>query len=211
MPVNSLAMKHTGYSFGVVILAAGKSSRMGQPKLLMPWGKSSIVGHLIEQWGLVGAKQIVVVRSSGDTGMNAELNRLNFAETSRVLNPNPERGMFSSIQCAAVWQGWQPELTHWAIVLGDQPHLRPETLRTILDFSASNPGKVCQPRKDGHRYHPVMLPNNAFEQLGSSMAANLKEYLASRETAYCEMADPGLELDIDRPEDYQKARSLANL
>jgi CTP:molybdopterin cytidylyltransferase MocA len=96
-------------------------------------------------------------------------------------------------------------------VLGDQPHLRPETLRTILGFSASNPAKVCQPRKDGHRYHPVLLPKKAFGQLGSSTAANLKQYVASCETAYCEMTDAGLELDIDRPEDYQKARRLANL
>ena len=199
------------FSFGVVILAAGRSSRMGQPKLLLPWGKSSILGHLIQQWQNLGAKQIAVVCSPDDAGMNAELNRLNFPKHSRVVNPNPERGMFSSIQCAAAWQGWQPVLKHWAIVLGDQPHLRSETLQSIIDFSAANPGKVCQPRKDGHRYHPVVLPKNAIEKLGSSTAANLKEFLASCETAYCEMNDAGLELDIDRPEDYLRARSLADL
>jgi len=102
-------------------------------------------------------------------------------------------------------------LTHWAIVLGDQPHLRLETLRTIIDFGAANLDKVCQPRKDGHRYHPVVLPRKVFEQLRSSTAAILKEFLGSYETAYCETADAGLELDIDRPEDYQKARNLANL
>jgi len=37
------------------------------------------------------------------------------------------------------------------------------TLQTIIYFSAANPGKVCQPRKDGHRYHPVVLPKNAIE------------------------------------------------
>jgi molybdenum cofactor cytidylyltransferase len=199
------------FSLGVVILAAGRSSRMGQPKLLLPWGKSSILGHLIQQWQNLGAKQIAVVCSPDDAGMNAELNRLNFPQASRIVNPNPERGMFSSIQCAAAWQGWQPLLTHRAIVLGDQPHLRSETLQAIIDFSAANPGKVCQPRKDGHRYHPVVLPENAFDQLRRSTAAQLKEFLASCETAYCEMNDGGLEVDIDRPEDYLRARSLGNL
>ena len=118
--------------------------------------------------------------------------------------------MFSSIQCAAEWQGWEPELTHWAIVLGDQPHLKLETLRTIIEFSAANPGKVSQPRKDGHRYHPVSLPKKAFEKLRSSSAADLKEFLESCETVYCEMTDAGLELDIDRPEDYQKALEFSN-
>jgi molybdenum cofactor cytidylyltransferase len=143
--------------------------------------------------------------------MNAELNRLNFPQALRIVNPNPERGMFSSIQCAANWRGWQPVLTHWGIVLGDQPHLRSETLQTLINFSAANPGTVCQPRKGGHRYHPAVLPKNAFEKLRSSAAANLKEFLVSCETAYCEINDAGLEVDIDRPEDYLKARSLANL
>jgi molybdenum cofactor cytidylyltransferase len=184
---------------------------MGQPKLLLPWGKCSILGYLIEQWQNLGAKQIAVVCSPNDSEMKAELNRLNLPQSSRVFNPNPERGMFSSIQCASAWEGWQPVLTHWAIVLGDQPHLKPETLQTIIDFSAANPGKVCQPRKDGHRYHPVVLPKNAFEKLRSSTAANLKDFLASCEAAYCQVNDGGLEVDIDRPEDYQKARNLANL
>ena len=197
--------KQTSNLLGVVILAAGRSSRMGQPKLLLPWGETSILGHLIGQWQVLGARQIAVVCSPDDSGLDAELNRLNFAQSSRVVNKNPEQGMFSSIQCAAVWEGWQAVLTLWAIVLGDQPHLSLETLRTIIEFSAANPGRVCQPRKDGHRYHPVVLPKKAFEQLRISSAPNLKEFLASCETANCEMTDAGLELDIDRPEDYQKA------
>jgi molybdenum cofactor cytidylyltransferase len=196
------------YTLGAIILAAGRSSRMYQPKLLLPWGKTSILGHLIDQWTLLGAKQIAVVCSPDDAGIQTELNRLNFPESSRVINPNPERGMFSSIQCAAGWTGWQPVLTHWAIVLGDQPHLSIGTLRAIIDFSAAHSNKVCQPRKEGHRYHPVVLPKKVFEQLPDSPAANLKDSLASCETAYREMNEAGLELDIDRPEDYQKALEL---
>jgi molybdenum cofactor cytidylyltransferase len=199
------------FSLGVVILAAGRSSRMGQPKLLLAWGKNTILGHLIEQWQNLSAKQIAVVCSPNDSAMNAELDRLNFPETSRIFNPNPERGMFSSIQCAACWQGWQSVLTHWAIVLGDQPHLSLETLRTIIEFSSSNPGKVCQARKGRHRCHPVLLPKGSFERIQMTAAANLKEFLTSCESACCEMTDAGLELDIDRPEDYQKARNLGNL
>jgi molybdenum cofactor cytidylyltransferase len=199
------------HSLGVVILAAGRSSRMGQPKLLLPWGKTSILAHLIQQWQNLGARQIAVVCRPDDDGIHAELDRLNFPQSSRVVNANPERGMFSSIQCAAEWDRWEPGLTHWAVVLGDQPHLRLETLRTIIDFSVANPEKVCQPRKEGHRYHPVVLPKDAFEQLRGSSAANLREFLETCETAYCEMTDVGLELDIDRPEDYRKARRLSSL
>ena len=118
--------------------------------------------------------------------------------------------MFSSIQCAAQWPGWEAALTHWAIVLGDQPHLRLQTLRQVLDFSASHPTKVCQPARRGHGRHPVLLPRTVFWQLADSTAGTLKAFLAAkgRHVAICELDDPGLELDIDRPEDYEAARKL---
>ena len=55
----------TAPPFGVVILGAGASSRMGRPKLLLPWGDTSIIGHLIEQWRALAAAQIAVVRRPG--------------------------------------------------------------------------------------------------------------------------------------------------
>jgi molybdenum cofactor cytidylyltransferase len=139
------------------------------------------------------------------------LDRLRFPAQDRIINPAPERGMFSSIQCAAQWPGWEAALTHWALVLGDQPHLRPQTLRQVLDFSASHPTKVCQPARRGHGRHPVLLPRTVFRQLARSTATTLKEFLVARsqEAALCEVDDPGMDVDIDRPEDYAKAIDLA--
>src|SRR5437867_7662013 len=96
---------------GVVVLAAGASSRMGKPKMLLPWGKTSVLGHLIEQWESEQAAQIAVVCVAADQSIEDELNRLGFPQADRIPNPTPERGMFSSIQCAARWSGWRPNLT----------------------------------------------------------------------------------------------------
>ena len=199
------------FSVAAVILGAGRSARMGQPKLLLPWGGTTVLGHLIEQWQALGANQITVVCAPGDLAVRAELDRLSLPEENRICNPAPERGMFSSIQCAAQWPGWQAALTHWAIVLGDQPHLQPQTLRQVLDFSAAQPAKLCQPAHHGHGRHPVLLPKPLFRQLAASTAATLKEFLAAQDqqVALCELDDPGLELDIDRPEDYARAVDLA--
>lgn len=197
-------------SVGVVILAAGRSARMGRPKLLLPWNKTSVLGHLIEQWRPLGVTQIAVVCAPGNQGIQVELDRLGFPAKNRIHNPTPERGMFSSIQCAAQWPGWQAALTHWAIVLGDQPHLQPQTLRQVLDCSAAQPAKICQPARRAHGCHPVLLPKTVFRQLAASTAATLKEFLAARpqEVTFCEVDDPGLELDIDRPEDYQQVLQI---
>ena len=200
-----------GFSVGVIILAAGRSARMGRPKLLLPWGGTSVLGHLIEQWRALGAEQVAVVCAPGDVAVPAELDRLGFPAQNQIINPAPERGMFSSIQCAAQWPEWQASLTHWAIMLGDQPHLQPQTLRRVLDFSAAQPARICQPARLGHGRHPVLLPKTLFRQLAGSTAATLKDFLVAMpgEVALCEVDDPGMEVDIDRPEDYDRAVDLA--
>jgi len=201
--------EHT-FSVGAVILAAGRSARMGQPKLLLPWGETTVLGHLIRQWQALGATQTAVVCAAGDVTIRAEMGRLGFPADNGISNPAPERGMFSSIQCAAEWAGWQEGITHWAIVLGDQPHLRIETLRTLLDFGAAHPERVCQPAHGGHRRHPVLLPRGIFPALSTSTAATLKEFLNAQPVASCPVDDPGLDVDLDRPEDYRQAlRSCA--
>src|SRR5262245_41109247 len=163
------------FKLGVVILAAGRSTRMGQPKLLLPWGNTSILGHLLQQWRELGADQIAVVCAIDNPIIYRELERLQFPLENRIENPVPELGMFSSIQCAARWTGWKSALTHWVIVLGDQPHLRWHTLEAILKLAASRPRAVVQPARADHRKHPVLLPKEIFIQLATSTKNDLKE------------------------------------
>src|SRR5262245_17336610 len=111
------------FRLGVVILGAGASTRMGQPKLVLPWRSTTILGHLIGQWQSLGAEQITVVCPPAPHPVHEELDRLAFPIDSRILNPSPEDGMFSSIQCAARWPKWATAISHIAILLGDQPQI----------------------------------------------------------------------------------------
>lgn len=194
-------------ALGVLILGAGDSVRMGRPKLLLPWGATTIIGHLISQWQALGAEQIAVVLRPGDQPLNAELDRLNFPTADRIENPDSKRGMFSSIQCAANWLGWKNKLNVWAIVLGDQPHLRPDTLRALLAFHREHPEAICQPAHDGRPRHPVLLPRAAIDELRRSRDGTLKDFLQRSDRPLLElpMADAGLALDLDCPEDYERA------
>lgn len=194
---------------GVIILGAGRSARMGRPKLLLPWGKTTVVGHLLGQWRELGSAQIAVVCAAGDEALGAELTRLNFPAEDRIVNPAPERGMFSSILCAARWPGWRAELTHWALALGDQPHLRPSTLQALLQAAAAKPDEIWQPASQGKAGHPVLFPKTWFQALADSRAATLREFLDSLpvRAQLCPVDDPGLHLDLDSPEDYAAAIS----
>ncbi len=194
-----------GFSPGAVILAAGRSRRMGRSKPLLPWKGTTIIGHLLSLWSNLGAKQIAVVHAADDTALLAELERVPFPDSNRIANPEPERGMFSSIQAAARWSGWSPHLTHCALVLGDQPHLSLETLRAILDSAKSQSDAIVQPSRAGHGRHPVIFPKALFAKLGRTRETNLNAFLKSQVVQKIELDDPDLDLDLDTPEDYQRA------
>jgi molybdenum cofactor cytidylyltransferase len=183
---------------------------MGRPKLLLPWRDTSILGHLQLQWQRLDVGQIAVVHAANDRALRSELDRLAWPLENRIVNPAPEHGMIGSIRCAAQWSGWRPDLRRWAIVLGDQPHVRLATLRSVLDLSAAHPGKICQPARGGRPRHPVLLPAAAFRQLPDWPGAHLKEFLQTSDVVLGETDDAGLDLDIDQPADYERARELSS-
>jgi molybdenum cofactor cytidylyltransferase len=198
-------------AFGVVILAAGSSLRMRRPKLLLPWGETSVIGHQISVWNSLGVGQIAVVHKCEDREMLRELDRLGFLKKNRIPNPRSDEGMFSSVRSAAEWNNWNLSLTHWVMSLGDQPHLKSETLRALLRLSEARPDIVCQPQYEGRARHPVVMPAFVFRQLRGAKASSLKEFLAKFGIATVDVADPGLDCDIDEPKDYQKALALCGL
>jgi len=197
------------HRFGAAILAAGMSSRMGRPKLLLPWGQYSVLEHLVHQWQELRATQLAVVLSSENGPVAQELNRMGFPAAARILNPRAEAGMFSSIQCAADWTGWRTGIGHVAVALGDQPHLRTATLRRLLEFASRHPEEVCQPGQAGKAYHPVLLPWAEFRRMIAAKTPDLRGYLLSCRVALCDVDDPGLTLDLDTPAEYEAALRMA--
>jgi molybdenum cofactor cytidylyltransferase len=196
------------FALGVILLAAGRSRRMGQPKLLLPWDDTTVLGHLLRQWRELRPSQIAVVVAADASALANELDRLAFPQDQRIYNPDPEQGMFSSVQCAVAWPHWRVDLTHWLITLGDQPQLRPATLRELIDFALEHPEAICQPLRNGRRRHPVVLPRRIFLELQTTAKPDLKAFLADH-TADCagfECSDPGLDADMDTPEDYDRLK-----
>src|SRR4051812_47556547 len=132
-------------TFGVVLLAAGASRRMGACKLLLPWGNKTVLAHLLQQWRSLGVAQIAPVIDASNQQLKSALMDSDFCSDTWIENFSSERGMFSSLQEASRWRRWRPGLTHWIVALGDHPHIEVSTLRLLLDASQQNPTRICQP------------------------------------------------------------------
>jgi len=192
--------------FGVVILAAGASTRMGSCKLLLPWGDKTILTHLLDQWRRAGAAQIAPVIDPSNELLREALAHAGFSSFDWIENRSPQLGMFSSLQEASRWTGWVSTLTHWIISLGDQPHIQISTLCLLLDAARKNPTRICQPTLHGHAAHPIVLPARNFRELAQSEMADLRTYIRTCEALRLRLAveDAGVSEDLNTPEDYAR-------
>ena len=199
-------LNETRVAFGVVILAAGASSRMGACKLLLPWGEKTILTHLLDQWRITGAAQIAPVIDPSNQPLRKALGHAGFSPSDWIENPSPQLGMFSSLQEASRWTGWLSTLTHWIISLGDQPHIQISTLRLLLDAARKNPTRICQPALNGQTAHPIILPGSNFRELAQNDIPDLRTYIRTREALRLRVAveDAGVFRDLDTPEGYAR-------
>lgn len=194
-----------------VILAAGHSRRMGQPKLLLPWGRQTILHHLVSLWQVLDAKPIIVVHRPDDLPLIQEMARLGVDRALPLPNCRPDASMFDSISVAASWTGWsEMKKNQVALVLGDQPHLGEKILRGFVTAAMNEPHFIWQPARNGTGRHPVVLPLSDFQSLPSSDFQTLKHFLLQEKARvrYFPVEDPAFDLDLDRPEDYEMARRL---
>ena len=143
-----------------IILAAGESKRMGQPKQLLPFRGSTLLGQIMENLLQSQAAEIIVV-----LGYQAEkiIPQIAREPVKIVVNPDFEQGMSSSIKCG---------LSHISeaadgvmIVLGDQPLIEKETIDLLIERHRQSERGIILPVYKGIRGHPVIFKMKYKDEL----------------------------------------------
>ena len=147
-----------------LVLAAGGSARLGTPKQLLPWGDTTLLGHVLDQVKELSFDQIfVVIGASGDE----ILERVDLEAAIVVENPEWEEGMASSLRVGldAVMRLSRAEAV--AIFLGDQPDISDEVVAGLLDARRSTKRQAIVPK---FRYvwgNPVVVERSLWPRLMS--------------------------------------------
>lgn len=190
---------------GAVILAAGASSRMGTSKPLLKLGGERIVERVVRVFRAGGVPEPLVVTDPKAHRLDTVLQEL---EVAVVHNPDPERGMFSSVRvgAAALPQG----LDGFFIHLVDMPFVAPATLRALRS-ELEEGVLVVHPSYEKHRGHPPLLSALLMPRVKSfDRPGGLRALLADYDDAarHVECNDPGVRFDIDTQDDYRRAQAI---
>ncbi|GFP41471.1 molybdenum cofactor cytidylyltransferase [Candidatus Hakubella thermalkaliphila] len=107
-------------TLGAVVLAAGKSERMGRNKFLLPWGKGLAGEKILHTLSSCGLSQIVLILGfDGDSILSTLAPTIKGRKVEAVFNPHYEEGMISSVKTGV--KGLRGDLDGFFLVLGDQP------------------------------------------------------------------------------------------
>ncbi|WP_442265540.1 nucleotidyltransferase family protein [Tenacibaculum sp. ZS6-P6] len=184
----------------MLILAAGKASRMGSIKQLLPYKNSSILGAVLESGIKVfNSKDIYVV-----LGANARKIKENLPKytVNFIINDEFTSGLSSSIYSGV------KELSNYdaiLIALGDQPKIDVTYIKEMVTLYQQNKEFIVASRYDGFNGVPAIFSKRFYPKLLNLTGDKGAKQLLNSELNFIKtVASSGKLLDIDTPEDYQK-------
>jgi len=188
---------------GAVVLAAGSSSRMGNPKQTLQFRGESLLRRAVLAAIGAGCRPVVVV-----TGAYAELSRREFEglDVREVLNTSWETGMASSVRAGV--EGLVNEdadVSAAVLLLCDQPHVTAEVISALVEAHRATGKAIVASRYGGSFGVPALFSRTLFAELtrldGMSGAKEVIKRYASE--AHFLPFQEG-EVDVDTPDDFSR-------
>jgi CTP:molybdopterin cytidylyltransferase MocA len=186
-----------------VVLAAGKSTRMGRTKALLPLGGETFVARIVHTFRSAGVEDVVVVVGHDAELVARALSAMDLAPRV-VLNTDYESGQLSSI-LAGLRAVDRPGVAAMLMTLVDVPLVSAETVRALLMRYRSTSAPVVRPVSGTRHGHPVLIDRRLFGQFRSADSSNgVKPIVRAHASAVgdVEVFDEGAFTDIDTPEEY---------
>ena len=144
-----------------IILAAGESKRMGQPKMLLAWGKTTVLGQVIATFRQAGIEHIFVVTGGARQEVDQIVNQYGARSIFNHEYANGE--MLSSLQLGLMAQMDQVRAT--LIGLGDQPQVQVASIELMCETFRDKKSKLIVPSYQHRRGHPWLVERSLWQEL----------------------------------------------
>jgi molybdenum cofactor cytidylyltransferase len=194
----------SGRVIAAVVLAAGRSRRMGQAKLLMPVAGRAIVRYAVEGVLAGGVDSVWVVTGPDGGPIEAALAGL---DVQIVVNPAPEEGQAGSVRAGIA--ALPAPVDTALIALGDQPALEPSIIPALLAARRTSTRPIVAPRYRDGQGNPVVFKREIFPELLRLTGDQGARPVIQKEPARVEWVELDLPMppDVDTPADYEKIRA----
>ena len=180
-----------------LVLAAGGSKRLGRPKQLLPYGRATLLDHVLDTARSCSFDQLLCVigGSAGDVRSTVDLSGVEVVE-------NPDFGEGCSSSIAAALHAVDSRSDVLVLMLGDQPGVTAGTVATLLAGRGEAPIAACA-YSDG-RGHPLAFSRSLFPELAGLHGDKAVWKLLDRHEAVAAdvPVDGEIPRDIDTWEDY---------
>jgi molybdenum cofactor cytidylyltransferase len=189
---------------GAIVLAAGKSERMGRPKALLP-----IRGHTFLENILTAISRAPIHHRVIVVGHHRDEIEKHLQSAAVVFNPDYEQGMITSFQAGI--GALPPGLTATFLFLVDHPLVEPSTIEALA--AKADSARIVLPTFGGRRGHPVLFGSDVLEEiqaLPSTQGANVVVHKDRNRITEVPVNDAGILVDVDTPEDFDRLQEQEN-
>jgi len=198
-------MTESSEPISAIVLAAGLSTRMGQPKMLLPWGNTTVIEQVVSTVLASSIQRLFVVSGSGHEEIRSLLAGY---PVKVVFNPRYADGeMLHSFQAGIAALDTACPAT--LIVLGDQPQIQKATVQAVIQESETIPAPLIIPSYQMRRGHPWLVRRELWaEIMAIQPPVTLRNFLQSHagDIHYLNLETATILSDLDTPEDYHKYR-----
>jgi len=187
----------------IIILAAGSSVRMGQPKQLMAWGATTLLGNAIDAASQSNADAVFVVLGARAESIQTALEGLRFKP---IVNRDWENGMGSSIStgiCHIMDGGYSPDAI--LLMVGDQPFMDAAYLNKLIDTYHTGHAKIVATHYPSKLGVPAIFDSSYYNALGALKGEQGAGFLIKKHQNDCVGLNAGKKvLDLDTVDEYRK-------
>lgn len=187
-------MKQLNMKVEGIVLAAGLSTRVGTNKLILDIGGKTVIERCIYGMHDICSKIIVV----GGNRIEEIENILNkYPKVELIYNSDYLDGMFSSVKKGLM----NIKEEKFFLIPGDYPVINKETYKQMLKLDED----IVIPMHKGKKGHPLLMKSHLIEELIKSKQCNtLRDFVNIKGFKSINIEEPGVLMDIDTMEDYQK-------